>query len=148
MRIFLSTSLALLAAACSPAEEPAPEATSADETADSEDSSVRPAPEIFVGTAWRAMSEDGARYTTYLNSDGTYRDLRNGDEWQTGTWRFDQEAGALLCFFPEAEAATESCWKPGRMRGDTLDATDSEGRRIELRKVDYIPSSEEGEAPA
>ena len=47
--------------------------------------SGEPAPEVFVATAWRAVAADGARYTTYLDADGTYRDLRNGDPWQTGS---------------------------------------------------------------
>ncbi|MEZ5680737.1 MAG: hypothetical protein R3E14_05515 [Erythrobacter sp.] len=148
MRTILGTSLALLVLACSPAEEPVAVATGSDEAAGSEASGERAAPEVFAGTAWRAVSEDGARYTTYLDPDGTYRDLRNGDEWQTGTWRYDVEAGALLCFAPEAEDGVESCWKPGKMHGDKLDATDSGGRRIELHKVEYMPSSDEGEASA
>ena len=148
MRTILSPFLALLAVACSQPEEPAPVATGEADAQAGEAPSERPAPEVFAGTAWRAISEDGARFTTYLDSDGTYRDLRNGDEWQVGNWRYDVEAGALLCFAPESENAAETCWKPGKMRGEKLDATDADGRRIELHKVEYVPPAEEDDTPA
>lgn len=144
MRNHLITGLVLAAMACTPAEEPPAAETDAPEAASSAKPQERPAPEVFAGTAWRSMAEDGARFTTYLDEDGTYRDLRNGDDWQTGTWRY-VEAGPLLCFIPEGEDVAETCWKPGKMRGDTMVATDAGDRRIELEKVAYAPPGEAGD---
>lgn len=144
MRNFLIASLALAAMACTPAEEePATEGEAP--AAEASGKPVEgPAPEVFAGTAWRSTAEDGARFTTYLDEDGTYRDIRNGDQWQTGTWRY-VEAGPLLCFIPDGDDVAETCWKPGKMRGDTMVATDADDRRIELERVEYAPIAEEGE---
>ncbi len=104
--------------------------------------SEEPAPKTFASTAWRAIAEDGARYTTQLDPDGTYRDLRNGDPWQTGSWDYsaDDESN-LLCFTPQDENGVERCWRPERMNGDTMRATSENGTEIELRRVDYTPAS-------
>ena len=144
MRNFLIAGLALAAMACTPAEEAPAAETEAPEGEASGKPEERPAPEVFARTAWRAVGEDGARFTTYLDEDGTYRDLRNGDDWQSGTWRY-VEAGPLLCFIPEGDDVAETCWKPGKMRGETMVATDADDRRIELEKVDYVPPAGEGE---
>ena len=144
MRNFLIAGLALAAVACTPAEE---ESATDGEVSAAENSGKPhegPAPEVFAGTAWRSTADDGARFTTYFDEGGTYRDMRNGDEWQTGTWRY-VEAGPLLCFIPDGDDVAETCWKPGKMRGDTMEATDADDRRIELEKVDYVPPVEEGE---
>lgn len=103
--------------------------------------SGQPAPDVFAATAWRATAEDGARYTTYLDPEGTYRDFRNGDPWQEGTWEHaDAEGGRVLCFTPDAENGIERCWEPGRMRGDTMEAQGDSGVKIELERVEYVPN--------
>ena len=134
---------ALALAACSPAGD------AGDETLDTDPApppSSGPAPHIFAATAWRAVAEDGARYTTQLDPDGTYRDLRNGDPWQTGSWTYsDGEHGKLLCFTPEDENGIERCWEPERMSGDTMRATSDSGTAIELERVDYEPPSDDEE---
>lgn len=140
--------LAMLVSGC------APEADTADATGMSENASTdasptgSPVPKVFAATAWRATSDDGARFTTYLDSDGRYRDVRNGDPWQSGTWRFDTSGGGLLCFKPEGEDGTETCWKPDRMHGDTMDASDEKGRQIELRRVEYVAPDSGDDKPA
>lgn len=102
--------------------------------------SGEPAPEVFAATAWRVIAQDGARYTTYLDADGSYRDLRNGDPWQTGSWRyFDGEEGKRLCFEPDDESGLERCWKPGRMSGETMRAESDSATTIELERVEYLP---------
>ena len=151
MRALFSVSLAavLALAACTPAEE---DAGGDDETASAEPSdrpSGKPAPDTFAGTAWRVMAEDGARYVTMLDEDGTYRDLRNGDSWQEGDWTYaDGPGGKQLCLKPDHEDGLERCWQPGRVKGDTMIATGPEDRRIELTRVDYSAPEvqEEGEA--
>ena len=107
-------------------------------------------PDQFSGTAWRSIAEDGARYTTYFDAGGRYRDLRNGDPWQTGAWTLNDIDGQQLCFTPDAEGSEQTCWKPGALEGDRLSASDRAGRRIELARVDYAAPEtqqpEEGDA--
>ena len=141
MRFLIPTAIAALAlAGCSPeAEEPA--VTPGDAAAEASATPTgQPAPEVFAATAWRLVAEDGARYTTMLDADGTYRDLRNGDPWQTGAWTYsDGEQGKFLCFTPDDDGAIERCWEPGRMTGGTMRATGDNGVNIELERVDYEP---------
>jgi len=133
---------ALALSACSPTEDTGGDVPDAADPAASP--SDEPAPQIFAATAWRAVAEDGARYTTQLDPDGTYRDLRNGDPWQVGSWTYsDGEQGKLLCFTPGDENGIERCWEPERMRGDTMRATSDSGTTIELERVDYEPPSDE-----
>ena len=133
---------ALALSACSPTEDTGGDVPDAADPAASP--SDEPAPQIFAATAWRAVAEDGARYTTQLDPDGTYRDLRNGDPWQVGSWTYsDGEQGKLLCFTPGDENGIERCWEPERMRGDTMRATSDSGTTIELERVDYEPPLDE-----
>lgn len=139
MRLLTIPAFSVLAlTACSPAGD------TGGDTPDIADSATpptgEPAPQIFAATAWRAVAEDGARYTTQLDPGGTYRDFRNGDPWQTGNWTFsDGEQGKLLCFVPEAESGIKRCWEPGRMSGGNMRATSDSGTVIELERVDYEP---------
>ena len=138
----------LALAACTPGEsaEPAPASTedAAAAATDAPDAPAGdPAPEAFATTAWRVVAEDGARYITYLDADGGYRDMRNGDPWQTGSWSYsDGEGGKRLCFTPSAEAGVERCWEPGRMSGETMRAKGDGGLTIELVRVAYEPPAE------
>lgn len=134
---------------CSPAEEDS--GGGGDETASTEagdGSSGRAAPETFANTAWRVMAEDGARYVTMLDEDGTYRDLRNGDAWQEGDWTYaDGPGGKQLCLRPDHEDGLERCWEPGPLREDKIIASGPGDRRIELTRVSYVApeSPEEGD---
>ena len=84
------------------------------------------------------LAEDGARYVTFLDEGGTYRDLRNGDPWQEGDWTYaDGPGGKQICLRPDHDDGLERCWEPGRIKGNTLIATGPEDRRIELTRVDY-----------
>lgn len=134
---------ALAACSAQEADEATPTAAGEASSSATPMPSEEPAPEAFAATAWRAMSEDGARYTTYLDPDGSYRDLRNGDPWQSGSWRYiDGEDGKLLCFEPEDENGLERCWEPGRMSGDTMRAKGDSGVTIELERTDYQPPAD------
>ncbi|MGI8942955.1 MAG: hypothetical protein ACR2FJ_01735 [Qipengyuania sp.] len=99
-------------------------------------------PGEFVRTAWRVLGENGARYTTYLDEDGTYRDLKNGELWQTGSWSFGEDE--KLCLTPEDENGATRCWDPLRMEGkDALIVVSDADRRVRLEKVDYrIPDED------
>lgn len=132
--------LALGLMACTPTEDSEPPDTAEETAAPGPAGDDQPALKVFAGTAWRVVAQDGARYTTLLDPDGAYRDLRNGDPWQKGGWQFDSaDRGGLLCFTTDSEEAVRRCWKPGKMRGDTMIATAEDGRRIELTKVEYRP---------
>jgi hypothetical protein len=76
---------------------------------------------------------------TYLDQDGTYRDLRNGDPWQTGSWRYSEEEGSgkRLCLRPDDENGVERCWEPDRMRNGVMRAENDAGTVIELESVTY-----------
>lgn len=150
MRFLTPTVVAALAlAGCSPqAEDPAeaPEEPGAEASATP---TGQPAPDVFAATAWRAVAEDGARYTTYLDAEGTYRDFRNGDLWQEGAWTHAEgEEQRLLCFTPDDENGVERCWEPGRMVDDTMKVSEPAGLTIELERVEYLPPAEEADEEA
>ena len=132
--------LALAACSADDSVEPDPASTDDVVAAATAAPTGEPAPEAFAATAWRVVAEDGARYTTYLDADGTYRDLRNGDPWQTGSWSYsDGDGDKRLCFTPAAEGGVERCWEPGRMSGETMRAKGADDVTIELERVDYQP---------
>lgn len=139
--------LVLAFAACSPApEQDAATQVAAAETEEPEPEpspTTSPAPDDFTNTAWRSTAENGALFVTYLDEGGTYRDLRNGDPYQTGTWEYADDG--QLCLTPEADDAQGGCWEPERMRdGDMLTLTSGE-RRIQVRRITYEPPAEEGQ---
>ena len=142
----LAIAMATLAA-CSPGAEENNETAPAPQTAVTP--SDEPAPDAFSATAWRALAADGARYTTYLDADGTYRDLRNGDPWQTGKWTHaDSPQGRLLCFTPDHDNGVERCWEPDRMSDGAMRAESETGHSIELERVEYSLPPEVDEEPS
>ena len=123
------------------------DAASADNGADALDGSDLP--DDFARTAWRVEDEDGARYTTYLDEGGRYRDFRNGDPWHSGSWEVD--ADGRLCLEPESETgdaengagagggtAPRRCWNPEGMDGDGgMIVQSGSGRRVRLQQTEY-----------
>lgn len=138
----------LLAASCVKTAEEGEEADASPAASGAADASSEEGapPESLGGTAWRADAEDGARFVTYLDEDGSYRDLRNGDAYQTGSWTYAEGArGMMLCFTPEEEAGIETCWEPGRREEDKMIVTGPDGKRVELTSVGYVAAeTEEG----
>ena len=142
--------LCLPAMACAPEEEEQADPAAISEGEDAQpasDDTPQPAHSEFSDTAWRVMAEDGARYVTYIDADGTYRDYRNGEPWQEGSWKFDpaeesSDGADLLCFTPDAEDGSERCWEPGRLLDDELIVTSGGGRRVALEKVTYVAPEE------
>ena len=87
-------------------------------------------------TAWLSISADGEVFTTYLDSDGRYRDLHEGELRYSGSW--EQNENSELCFSPDMGEV--SCWSHGLPRLDgTMRATTAGGRAIEVKKVAYAP---------
>lgn len=100
-----------------------------------------PAPSSYDNTAWRSTAENGALFATYLDGDGTYRDLRNGDPYQTGSWTYGDEG--RLCLTPDGENTQGGCWMPRRMsRDDKLVLVNDNQKRIELTRITYEPPAE------
>ena len=89
-------------------------------------------------TAWLSVSEEGAVYTTFLDPDGRYRDLRDGQIVHTGSW--EQNASSELCFSPDNGAG--ACWKHGSPGLDgVMRATNRAGRAIEVKRITYTPQA-------
>ena len=89
------------------------------------------------GTAWRTVGEDGAILSTFLDADGRFRDFRNGDPMQEGSW--DQPQEGRLCFTPEAEDRLGECWTLGKLRKNgEMRATSDTGLEIKLRQIAYV----------
>lgn len=146
------SSAILLASCAAPADETAPPETpsEADQaTADGQPEKVVPAGAApakmptMTQTGWRVRGEDGAVYTTYLDADGSYRDFKNGDPLQVGTW--EERVDGKLCFTPEEEGRIGECWalKPLDSDGMMQPVSDA-GKTIDLRQVTYLPPEGEG----
>lgn len=92
-------------------------------------------------SAWRVTGEDGAIYTTYIDPDGTYRDFKNGDPWNTGTW--ERLPDGRLCYSPHAEDRSGACWAlDGPHNNGVMRATNDSGFEIELQQVTYAEPEE------
>lgn len=95
----------------------------------------------MAGTAWSANDGDGAVYTTFIDPDGGYRDFRDGQLWQTGSW--DQPGSNRLCYRPDNAGEDEDgrrCWTvrpPGE--DGVMTAVDEDGREVVVRSVEYTP---------
>ncbi|WP_228242360.1 hypothetical protein [Porphyrobacter sp. GA68] len=126
--------LAFALTACSPTAEQETASQAAEPEAGP---TASPAPDDFANTAWRSTAENGTVFVTYLDQGGTYRDLRNGDPYQTGTWVFGDDG--QLCLTPDLPEAQGGCWTPGQMRSGDLLTLRSEGKRIQVRRITYEP---------
>ena len=94
---------------------------------------------VMAETAWLSVSADGAVYTTFLDPDGRYRDLRDGEIVFAGNW--EQNASGRLCFAPDQGKL--ACWSHGSpgLNGE-MRATNEEGYAIEVKRITYTPSPE------
>ena len=128
----------LLIAGCSagssPEEaEPAPEPGSDSGTSELSAESL-----VMAETAWLSVSEEGVVYTTLLDPDGRYRDIRDGKIAYQGTW--EQNASSELCFSPDKGMG--ACWEHGAPGLDgVMRATNRAGRSIEVKRITYTPRS-------
>ena len=137
----LSVPLPLALAACAPDEESGSATTSSNEPP-AETQEEEPSSDITLAeSGWLVVGEDGAVYTTMLDPDGTYRDFRNGEPLQTGEWE-KREAGEVW-FIPSEDGKAGDCWTLGALdRDNTVRATSSEDRPVELRKISYVGPAE------
>ncbi|MEM6856917.1 MAG: hypothetical protein AAF559_03525 [Pseudomonadota bacterium] len=119
-------------ASSSPEEaEPPPEPDSASGTSELSAESL-----VMAETAWLSVSEEGVVYTTFLDPDGRYRDVRDGEIAYQGTW--EQNASSELCFSPDTGIG--ACWEHGAPGLDgVMRATNRAGRSVEVKRISYIP---------
>ena len=91
---------------------------------------------VMAETAWLSVSADGAVYTTFLDPDGRYRDMRDGEIAFAGNW--EQNASGRLCFAPDQGKA--ACWAHGSpgLNGE-MRATNEDGYAIEVKRITYTP---------
>jgi hypothetical protein len=133
--------IGLLLAGCA-AQDSATE--SPDESAEgaAEESALSAQSVAMAKTAWLSVSKDGDVFTTYLDADGRYRDLREGAITNSGTW--EQNEDGELCFKPDSGLIV--CWAHGRpgLNG-VMRATNASGRAIEVKKVSYRPPENPGQ---
>ncbi|UVI39753.1 hypothetical protein [Qipengyuania spongiae] len=144
-RLSLPALASIALAACTPQDgatgELAEQAAGTGQVAEPVEADPAELPDEFVRTAWRVVAADGARYTTYFDEGGRYRDFRNGDPWQEGGWETDAEG--QLCFLPDPEGGVLRCWQPDRMQDDNrMIATSEGGQRIRIERADYSPPVE------
>lgn len=97
---------------------------------------------VLSQTAWLSVSEDGAVLTTFLDPNGRYRDLRNGEPAFEGDW--SERPDGKLCFTPDAGLG--GCWSIGAP-GDNGEAraTNADGRAILLKRISYAPPMREAQ---
>ena len=131
MRIATGLLATLALAGCAPegdsgSDSPSPAQASSPEPAEEERDSI-----TLAESGWLVVGEDGAVYTTMLDPEGSYRDFRNGEPFQSGEWE-RREAGEV-CFSPSEDGKAGDCWTLGELeRDNTVRATDSEDRAVEL----------------
>ncbi|WP_407875644.1 hypothetical protein [Qipengyuania nanhaisediminis] len=94
----------------------------------------------MAGTAWLTVGTDGAVQTTFVDEDGRYRDFRNSEPFGQGSW--EQRPDGTICFEPDS--GTGACWEiePDGSETDIF-ATDSEGRRIDIKRITYAPPQDD-----
>ena len=104
-------------------------------------------PITMAGTAWDAIDSNGAVYTTFIDPEGTYRDFRDGEMWQTGSW--DRPGGNRICYKPDdpiEEEGSRLCWTvrpPGE--DGVMVAIDENGREVTVRQVEYVEPEDASE---
>lgn len=89
----------------------------------------------MAGTGWLTIGNDGAVQTTFLDSDGRYRDFRNGELLAEGGW--ERAPDDRLCFEPDAGRG--ACWVTKAPDADgSILVTDADGKSVEIKRVAYI----------
>ncbi|SMQ75867.1 hypothetical protein SAMN06297468_3015 [Altererythrobacter xiamenensis] len=137
----LATPAAFAVSACTPESETGSEAATTSEPSEEAQPEAPQSDLTLAESGWLVVGEDGAVYTTMLDPDGTYRDFRNGEALQSGEW--EKRQADEVCFVPSDNGKAGDCWTLGTLeRDNTLRATDSEDRAVELRKISYVGPGE------
>ena len=142
--------IALMLAGCA-GDKGSSEAETSAQTAEAQQTTLSAESLKMAETAWLSISSQGKVFTTYLDSNGRYRDLHEGKIRYAGTW--EQNDNQELCFTPDNGPV--ACWSHQLPRLDgVMRATNAAGRAIEVRKVIYeppappLPESAEAAEPA
>ena len=127
-----------LISGCSAGSEPDAGEPASAASPSSDGTQLSPESLVMAETAWLSVSEEGAVYTTFLDPDGRYRDLRDGQIVHTGSW--EQNASSELCFSPDDGMG--ACWEHGSPGLDgVMRATNRAGRAIEVKRITYTPQA-------
>lgn len=136
-RLLPIPAISLALAACNPPPDSGGMAAEQSATPEPSGSAMsRAKPVSMAETGWLVVGRDGSIFTTYLDADDTYRDLRNGQPLETGQWTLSNDSE--LCFTPEAQDRAGDCWTLDTPGDDgALRATNTAGLEIELRQIPY-----------
>lgn len=135
----------LLTTGCSAPSSPDEAEPSPDPSSSSGASELSAESLVMAETAWLSVSEEGVVYTTFLDPDGRYRDIRDGKIAYQGAW--EQNASSELCFSPDNGSG--ACWEHGAPGLDgVMRATNRAGRAIELKRITYTPPVAPAPVPA
>lgn len=148
--IALAAPFVLALAGCSEAADSAA-SSSADTAAGEPQSPATPEPSptsadlSIAESGWLTVGSDGAVQTTFFDSGGRYRDLRNGEIFAEGEWQ--QRPDGRVCFEPETGRG--ACWAIAEpdATGQAI-ATNDEGKAVSLKRITYIAPPDEDDEEA
>lgn len=128
-KLVLIAAVAALSACSQRAEEePIPAETTAEMATPTEAATMTAAE---MAGSYDVKAADGTMTTTVLNADGTYSDMKDGKETETGTMSMK---GGKSCFDPEGDAP-EMCFTDGPRAADgSWVATGDDGTTVTVMK--------------
>ena len=90
---------------------------------------------VSAESGWLTVGKDGAVQTTFFDTGGRYRDLRNGELFAEGSW--EKRPDGRVCFEPDDGLG--ACWETSSAdeNGDAM-ATNDDGKTIAIRRITYI----------
>lgn len=132
---FTAPLVLLAASACAPSDNGSDDTGEGDEPQEEETASASIDEAVLVAnTAWLSVGQDGSVQTTFLDQGGRYRDFRNGEPADTGTW--EQRPDGAICFTPDEGQG--GCWGAGALDADgSTYVTSADGKRVEIKRITY-----------
>lgn len=96
---------------------------------------------LNADTAWLSVGRDGSVQTTFLDAGGRYRDFRNGEAADSGSW--EQRPDGSICFAPDAGLG--ACWATETSENDgTAIVVNETGTRVAIKRITYTAPPVEG----
>ena len=131
-------------AGCAPAQDPATDAGEEDAVQSASNDASTDETLLMADTAWLSVGSDGSVQTTFLDTGGRYRDFRNGEAADAGSWASRPDGS--ICFTPEGGLG--DCWTSGKLEDDgSTIVTSAGGKRVAIKRITYIapPSDDDAE---
>ena len=89
---------------------------------------------LVADTAWLSVGTDGSVQTTFLDTGGRYRDFRNGEAADSGSW--EQRPDGSICFTPDSGLG--ACWATESSENDgTAVIVNETGTRVSIKRITY-----------